>query len=187
MTEPLYQSDKHWSGVTLGEGPSTIGRGGCLLCCLTMAARELGTRPSLLPVHANLEFLDAGAFHGDALVIHLAAPTIGLDAPLADRVKAPPGSGALRDAVEDAIFAGGLAILHVDHDGDRPGGDADGDHFVLAHKIEGNRLHCLDPAVGRVLLSWPGLESVSDVVWGKGDHRRYHVLAVRPVRRAATH
>lgn len=187
LPEPLYQSDRHWASLTLGEGPATIGRGGCLLLCLTMAARILGTRPSILPVHANLEFLDVNAFHGDALVIHLAAPTLGLDAPLKERVKAPPGSGVLRDATEDALFSGSLAILHVDHDGDRPGGDVDGDHFILAHRIEGNRLLCMDPAVGRVSLTWPGLESAGEVLWGKEDRRKYHTIAVRPVRKASGH
>ena len=186
-TGPLYQADTHWSGLTLGDGPSTIGKSGCLLVCLTLAARELGALPSLLPPHANLLCLQAGAFSGDALVVHLAAAALDLEAPLDDRVKAPIGSGALIDAVSDALTSGALAILHVDHDSNRPAGDVDADHFILAYQIKGDRVLCYDPAVGRVSLTWPGLESAGDVVWGPKDFRRYRVVAVRPIRKAAPH
>lgn len=184
---PLYQADAHWSGLTLGKGPSTIGKSGCLLVCLTMAAREFGVRPTLLPPHANLLCLEAGAFDGDALIVHLAAAALDLDAPLAERIVAPVGSGALIDAVSDALVGGALAILHVDHDSTRPSGDADADHFILAYQIKGDRVLCYDPAVGRVQLTWPGLQSAGDVVWGPKDFRRYRVMAVRPIRKAASH
>ena len=186
-TGPLYQADAHWSGLTLGDGPSTIGKSGCLLVCLTLAARELGALPSLLPPHANLLCLQARAFSGDALVVHLAAAALDVESPVKEVVKAPVGSGALIDAVSDALTANSLAILHVDHDAERPNGDVDGDHFILAYQIKGDRLLCYDPAVGRVQLAWPGLTSVGDVVWGPRDFRRYHVVAVRPIRKAASH
>lgn len=178
-TGPLYQSDTHWTGLPLGDGPSTIGKKGCLLVALTMAARETGVRPSLLPPHANLFCLEAGAFEGDALIIHKAAAALDLEAPLFERVVAPIGSGALIDAVSNALTAGDLAILHVDHEG-----DDDGDHFILAYAIKGDRVLCYDPAVGRVSLTWPGLESAGEVVWGPKDFRRYRVTAVRPIRKA---
>lgn len=180
--DQLYQADGRWSSIRLGGGPSTIGRGGCLLTCLTMAARILGTRPGLIPPHANKAFQDAKAFDGDLLRIHDAAPVLGLLAPLSERVVGHPGDTQIKDCVRDALGVDGLAIMHVDHDATRIGGDASGDHFILARLIQGGAfLVCLDPAVGRVSLTWPELEGVA--VWGKNDRRVYRVVGVRPIRR----
>ena len=177
----LYQADSRWSTILLGAGPSTIGRGGCLLCCLTMAARRLQTRPALIPPHANKQFQDAAVYDGDRLRIHDAAPVLGLLAPLSERVMGRPGDPHIKDAIRDAFGADGLAVLHVDYDGEKPGGDVDGDHFVLAVELTPTSVVCLDPAVGRVTLSWPVLEGVA--VWGKVDRRAYCVVGVRPIRR----
>ena len=177
----LYQADSRWSQIALGSGPSTIGRGGCLLVCLTMAARRLQTRPALIPPHANKQFQDAAVYDGDRLRIHDAAPVLGLLAPLSERVTGQPGSTQIKDAVRDAFGADGLAILHVDYDGDKPGGDVEGDHFILAVEMLPSSIVCHDPAVGRVVLSWPMLEGLA--VWGKTDRRLYCVVGVRPIRR----
>ena len=181
MSGPLYQADSRWSTITLGAGPSTIGRAGCLLVCLVMAARRLQTRPALIPPHANKAFQDAAVYDGDRLRVHDAAPVLGLVAPLSERVTGNPGSAQIKDTVRDAFGADGLAILHVDYDGDKPGGDIDGDHFILAVEMTPSSVVCLDPAVGRVVLSWPMLEGLA--VWGKTDRRLYCVVGARPIRR----
>lgn len=179
--DQLYQADNRWSQITLGAGPSTIGRGGCLLTCLSMAARILGTRPSLIPPHANKAFQDASVYDGDRLRIHDAAPVLGLLAPLSERVASSPGDAHIKDAIRDAFGADGLAILHVDYDGNKPGGDVGGDHFILAVEKQPSAIICYDPAVGRVSLSWPLLEGLA--VWSKTDRRLYCVVGVRPIRR----
>lgn len=177
----LYQADSRWSQLRLGDGPSTIGKAGCLLTCLTMAARILGTRPALIPPHANKAFQDAAVYDGDRLRVHDAAPVLGLLAPLSERVVGQPGDPHLKDALRDAFGQDGLAILHVDYDGTKPGGDVSGDHFILAAGWNPSTVLCNDPAVGRMSLSWPLLEGLA--VWGKTDRRLYCVVGVRPIRR----
>jgi hypothetical protein len=194
--QPLYQADGRWSGNVLGHGPGSVGRYGCLELVLTMAARILETRPALLPPAANRAFLEADAFQhwepktgaiirADRLVPALAAPAIGLEAPNSDALKSVPCDPHLIDVIKAAL-SGGLAILHVDHDGGRPGGDEEPDHFVLAYTATPNwdRVLCLDPAVGRVQIGIPSLESLGEVVWGAKDRRKYRVAGVRAVRRA---
>ena len=170
---PLYQADKRWSGIILGHGPSTIGRAGCVLVSLTVAARTLGTRPDLLPPHLNVAAVVAGAFAGDELIVPRAALACGL---LADEhaVMAEPGHASLVDAVAKAL-ATGLALLRVDINLD--GG---GDHTILAGAIGSGGVDCVCPAVGRVRLS-PALEAT--VSWGKAGVKKYRVVGVRGVRR----
>jgi len=187
MNTVLFQNDKRWGSMLLGEGPSTIGKGGCLLTCLTMAARELGTHPGVIPPHVNQRLVAAGAFDGDLLRVHDAAEALGLVAPLFERVsldddQKPAEREDLAAALSLAMKAG-LAILHVDHDSAKARGDAQGDHFVLAVKLEKGDVLCLDPAVGRVVLGYPELDGLA--VWKPGDIRTYRVRAVRPIRRGA--
>jgi hypothetical protein len=185
---PLYQADSRWTSLLLGNGPSTIGKGGCLLVCLTMAARELGTHPAVLPPHVNARLLAARCFDGDMLRVHDAADVLGLVAPLFERVslddKEKPATADDVAAALGLAMRAGLAILHVDHDSAKAKGDAKGDHFILAVTLEKGDVMCLDPAIGRVVLGFPELDGLA--VWGKGDVRNYRVRAVRPIRRAPT-
>lgn len=174
MMTPLYQADSRWKATVLGHGPSTIGRAGCLLTCLTICARELGWRPALLPTHTNEMLLKADAFIADGIVIDKAAPAIGLSTRPA--LAGPPH--IMADELARILDASQLAILHVDHDADR-GGDVEGDHFIVATALVGDRVQCLDPAVGKVAIAFPALESIGEVVWGKTDRRKYRVMSVR--------
>lgn len=184
MTSCLRQSDRRWSSLLLGDGPSTIGKSGCLLCCLVEAARRLAGRPDLLPPHANEIARQIGAFYGASLVIREAARALGLDAPDDGKVDA---SGDMAEAIERALAAG-CAIVHVDHDGGRADGDPEGDHFLLAvgfARPPGGPLHveCTDSATGvPVWLSWPDLAAT--VRWGKAV-KHYRAVSVRPVRARA--
>ena len=76
----------------------------------------------------------------------------------------------------------GLAILHVDHDSDR-GGDEAADHFVLARRIEGDRVIYADPATGEE--GSLDLRTLSgSAMWGSRT-RAYQVRSVRPLGRVA--
>lgn len=179
----LWQGDKRWSGIQLGHGPGRIGKSGCLLTCLTEAARVLAHRPGLLPPHANEllrgvpgAFVAAGSdIPGDSLVVEVAAKALGMESPQRERETGAPGSVVLRDALE-AAFSRGYAIVHVDHNG-----IDGGDHFLLALKrSEDGTVDCIDPALARhVPLAWPGLDT--HVMWGKHP-KIYRVVAVRPLR-----
>lgn len=175
---PRYrQADQKWSAATLGFGPSTIGRSGCLLVCLCEAARML-RGVEMPPPLLNSAGIDRKAFlHSMALTKELGA-LAGLA--IGDTVKGDPSQ--LRGAIGDALRAGGLAIAHVDHTG-----DAFGDHFVLiydeAHDASGfRRLLYADPATGRdAQLDAVNLEGVT--TWGTRV-KTYRVRSVRSVQQA---
>jgi hypothetical protein len=197
----LRQGDRLWSGLQLGHGRSSYGGAGCLMFDILMAAHALGTRPlEFGPRDANELFKRVGAFRlpdgragGSNLVIHIAAAAVGLEAPYAERTVGPAGSLQLANAIERALERG-LAILHVDHDRDRPAGDAAADHFVLLLRMARTELgplelECADPAPREekdrlVRLAWPELRGLA--MWSPKDVRRYNVLGVRPIRRAAS-
>ena len=172
----LAQADKRWGSIVLGDGPSSIGRSGCLLVCLTEAARRLAGRPDLLPPHANEVCRQAGAFFGASLVVREAAKVLGLESPDDEKVTA---EGDLALALETALERG-CAVVHVDKDA-----DGTGDHFVLATSFAGDPRHveCLDPATGvPVWLSWPDLAATAR--WGKVV-KQYRAVSVRPIRARA--
>jgi hypothetical protein len=181
----LAQNDRRWGSIKLGDGDATIGGAGCVLVALVEAARFLETRPAgLLPPHANEQARQAHAFYESQLIVHQAAPLFGLTAPLAERVQAGTGVTAkdLATALEGVLADGGVAMLRVAHD--------KGEHTVLCTRLVntdmngGVEAECTDSAPGTVIrLAFP--ELVGTVMWKKGDVRRYRVLGVRPIRRAA--
>lgn len=183
----LRQNDPRWGSILLGDGPSTIGRSGCLLVCLTESVRLLTDRHDALPPHLNEELRQCDCFLGAALVVHEAARVLNLESPRNECVMAPHGSPDLADAVETAL-AKGHALIHVDHDSQREDGDPEGDHFILAvgfAKPDGMPMHveCYDPATGiPTWLSWPDLRAT--VRWGKAV-KSYRAVSVRPIRRRA--
>lgn len=187
MTTALYQNDRRWASLILGHGPSHIGGAGCVLVSLTMAARELGSRPDLIPPHANTACVIAGAFAGDELIVPKAALALGLFADHEPTLGLPSDLG-LVTALETAL-AGGMALVRVD-----VSFDGKGDHTILATKrLDDGRIECLCPAIGPVTLS-ADLRATAD--WGhhegEGAARKwvpnlktYRVVGVRGVRRPA--
>lgn len=175
MTGVLWQNSPQWGSLKLGMGASTIGRGGCLLTCLTEAARLLAGRPGLLPPHANEICKGAKAFQASLLILEPAAKALGLECPASERVDGKPGDSHLNDALLTALERG-FAVIHVDHDG-LDGGD----HFILATgKSDGGNIVCRDPALATlVALQWPSLEAA--VRWGQKP-KTYRVVSVRPLR-----
>jgi hypothetical protein len=185
----LRQNDREWRADHLGEGVASIGRYGCLLVVLTQALIELGLEPQANPKDINARLKKARAFapSSSSLVLPHAAAALGLTSPLDARVDSADPA-ALVPAIETTLATGGLAVLHVDHDAARKGGDGAPDHFTLATALKAQpdgtvKLANLDPATGREeLLDWPALTGT--VRWSDLDERRYRVLSVRPLHRA---
>lgn len=188
MGQGLRQADERWSSILLGDGPGRIGRSGCLLVVLTQAARHMGTRPDLLPPHLNEQARQAHAFKGDRLVVPDAARLVGLVTDPATWTNAAHTPEEHRQAITGSLGGGaaaGCCILHVDHDETKPGGDLEGDHFVLGVELSGPpaRVICADPATGRMeWIGWDDLQGA--VLWGKAT-KRYRVRGVRPLRVAS--
>lgn len=171
----LWQNDARWGALQLGNGDSTIGRGGCLLTVLCEAASRIGGRPGLIPPHANETLRKAGCFLNSGLIIEHAAQTLGMESPDKDKVQGKPGDPSLKAALDHILEMGQLAILHVDHDG-----MDNGDHFILALRATASTVDCIDPALAtHVALEWPKLEAT--VRWGK-KLKLYRVVSVRPLR-----
>lgn len=202
----LWQADFRWGGIKCGGGPSTLGRGGCLVTCLTEAARLLTGRTTLLPPHVNNACIRAKAFDwqrnkagdpilnqesgkkilGDNLILDAAAKLYGLECPLSERVVVPLGEDRkpLVDSLTEMLRRG-YAIVHVDHDSTTPGGDLAPDHFILATGIDGHGVVCADPALARsVDLYMPNLDNPT-LLWGK-IKKHYRAVAVRPIRLIAS-
>lgn len=85
----------------------------------------------------------------------------------------------LRRAIHETLAAGGRAVLWVDHDEHKRGGDWDGDHYVSLRRVDGDVVVYADSATG--------LEGRLDLVtlrgpsvWS-GEPRLYQLRGVRPV------
>lgn len=178
MTSARYrQADPRWGSATLGFGPSTMGRAGCLVTCLCEAARML-RGVEMPPPLLNSAGVDRKAF------LHSMALTKDLGA-LAGLVVGDKQTGdapTMRGMIGETLRGGGLVIAHVDHTG-----DAFGDHFVLVHldghDASGNRrLTYADPATGRdAELDAVNLEG--STTWGTRV-KTYRVRSVRSVHAA---
>lgn len=179
----LRQNDPRWGSHQLGKGTLTIGKAGCLLTCLVMAANRLRSE-SKTPLEADALCTAAGAFNGSLIVVPKAAEVLGLRAPDAARVRAKPGDLHLTATIRDTLQQDGLAIVHVDHDSKLPLGDPEGDHFVLAFRvvkpdIGPEHYECVDPAPGAVVwLDTTSCEGTSK--WGK-QFKQYKATGVIPV------
>lgn len=184
MPALFFQSDKRWSSDVLGHGPSTIGRAGCVLVSLTMAADRIG-RGLVTPPGANdlcrrgdafRHFRDGEWRRADLLYVPRAALALGFIAPPDDVTEAVPGHPALPTALANALGRG-LALVRVDHTGDERG-----DHTILATSIDTVKgvVHCLDPAIGPMTLAWPSLSAT--VMW-RDKEKTYRVTKVQPLRR----
>lgn len=191
---PRYfrQNDtKRWGGETLGLGSSTIGGAGCLLLTVgNLMGALLGDTP--LPPDLNRRLIEAGAFDAGRSGTPPArmARAAGLVVDEAGARFAPGHSvTAMAAAIRKALCAGGGCILWVDHDADKANGDAEGDHFVAALRLDGVDVIYADPVNGEALrLPLSTLAGAS--VWRRpktrgasdpGDVRSYRVRAVWPV------
>jgi len=150
---PLWQGGAAWGSRKLGFGESTIGKAGCLLTLFTMASNSLlGT--SYTPDVVNEMLKRAQAFTGSNIFPDRAAAALGLV--LGERVYSAADA---RRVVDAALERGGLAVVHVDHNG-----DGKGDHFILVNGRGAGGYTAADPAPAKIVQLSSSLAGV--VKWG---------------------
>ncbi len=173
----LIQNDKDWGPNQLGFGKSTIGRGGCLITALTMAANAILGR-ALSPVDVNQIGRNVGAFAPNSSDVDPAALARALGMKITERIRNTPSdvAGMIR-VVDEALKAGGLAVVHVDHEGDQ-----DGDHFVLVNGRTSSGYTAVDPVSGKTIPLTSGLRGPSK--WG-GTTKNYVPMGAFSLLRAA--
>lgn len=156
----LIQNDARWGKVQLGFGTSSIGGGGCLLTAMTMAFNSI-RGAALIPPDVNEIAKNVRAFAAGSsnLVVETLAEALKLA--VGKRVRnAPSDVGGMIEAVQQGLRNKGLAILHVDYEGDN-----DGDHFVLVNGMTaGGGYTAVDPVNGKTITLSSALRGSSK--WG---------------------
>lgn len=176
----LRQGAPQWRQTLVGLGNDTFHRSGCLVVALTQIARHLGVADrDYLPTDLNNDGKARGAFYGSGAIIPSLALCAGLQSPSAMRVNAEAGAKAMTDCLLATLEAGWCALVQVDHDSSKPGGDEAGDHWIAALASRAGEVICADPATGRVVQLDPVmLRGLAE--WPSGV-RLYEVRAVVPV------
>ncbi len=144
VTAHIRQGAKPHRSAILGQGSNTIGGAGCLLCAIREAQCILVPGTSRDPRELNDLGINAGAFVGSGAIIDKLAACAGL-------VCGPRIAGdtaVIRSVIMQALRAGSLALLHVDHDSKRANGDSAADHWVLAIALDADGIVYADPATG---------------------------------------
>jgi hypothetical protein len=145
VTQPLSQRDPQWKDVALGFGDasSTIGRYGCTLTCLTMAANGMGCNETPATLDAKLRALGFGAgYTGDTknLIVFSGLekifPFIRFAYYKRCRTVAAP-----MDVVNAALDAGNPVVVEVDFS---PAAGLQ-NHWVLIYAREGDQYKIYDP------------------------------------------
>ena len=175
----LWQGSPPWGRQSVGRGSQTFGAVGCVVTSVTQGLRVLGARAGATPLDVQAAGLrrlgvwtpgQSGCNVPDLVRAQGLEVGADLDGPgkVADVAR-------LREAIEDCLRRGGVALVAVDHDATR-GGDAIADHWGCAHREEAGRLWFSDPATARVeSVDWETL--AGPVKWGR-KVRPYQVVRV---------
>jgi hypothetical protein len=186
---PWAQAAPPWGRreIVPGDPTTRMARIGCALTCIAEAGRRLaGSRPMdpghLLSAAHNIGGFSAPQKHPERKTLVQWRPVAGLVGIIADTgdgwIRNTLDLGVLRFALAQAFERGG-AILHVDHSPNNSD-HWQGDHYVYAYRLDGDRVVCCDPATGYWLwLSAAMLQAPSP----HGGGRPYRVRGVLPVRR----
>jgi len=180
----LRQNDPRWGSKPLGNGALTIGRAGCLLTCMTMAANFLRST-ALTPDVVNEMCATGGAFSGSFLIVEKAAEILSLHAPDSMRLRSKIGDLEIPIKIRAVLATRGIAIVHVDHDSALPrGGDHQGDHFVLTLRrvtVPTGPAHfeCADPAPKAIVWLDAGT-CTGTAQWG-AVRKTYRAVGVIPI------
>ena len=167
----LWQGSAPWGSVPVGLGAETHGAVGCLSTAVAQLLRIMGSRAGATPLHVKDMALAAGGVYADgksgavvtALVDAMVGLVHGVDVDGVGKVASVPD---LQSAIIDALRRGGAALVCVDHDSMRRGGDPLGDHWIAAYAVDGERLLVADPAsTGTTSLDWATLAGPSR--WGR--------------------
>lgn len=177
----FWQGASNYGRALVGHGLSTMAKAGCLVTSLDMLGIYLGTIDTSVDPGVANELMKKlpGAFDGSNMIMHVAAPALGLEAPAHERIRGVFGDPKLKKLLVDTLNAGDVAVIHVSTDGDPKDG---GEHFIAAYKIEDGCVVCADPALGTsVYIPLSTMEK--KVMWGRVE-KHYQIVSVAPVRAA---
>lgn len=165
----LRQGDPRWAKKLLGTSTSkTIGTSGCLLTTLTMIHNGF-YKTGLTPDKANDMIVAANGFDGPNLKQDIAARVLRLRTPGVTRLD-NLNYTKLSKLASDTIAAGGVAVVHVAHDG-----DLTGDHFVFVNKKNPNgSFDGIDPGYGT------GKLVLDPTLHGTSGTKNFAPVSVRP-------
>lgn len=138
--KPIKQGSLPHGTHQLGEGPKTIGQAGCMLACMTMAARHIRSNPDLGILDAHLLIDQVDGFSGSGLILEKAARALGMH--VDDRARFDQLAVATSLASEKPV------IIGVDYKGGHSSGFSGADHFVLAMTCSTMAMGFADPATG---------------------------------------
>ncbi len=175
----FWQGNPEYGQDQLGDGDSTMSKGGCLASAMRAAAIYLGTRkPTEGPGQANKDYRKGKAFIGSDLVMHKAAEIDGLSCPQNTRLKMKEGATfeQLQALLEATLKDGDVAIVHVSTDWNLGNG---GEHFILAYKAEGDNILTADSALA-TSVTLPRKTLEKKVSWN-AKTKLYQVVSVAPV------
>lgn len=184
MKPVIYkQADPKWSKQKLGFGTSTIGLGGCLVTCFAIIG-EMLTGKTLTPDVVNARCKIGGAFQNSRLFPKEAARILGLEV-VARVDEVPSEDPRIVHTVNEALDAGDLAIVEVDHN-QKEGGD----HFIVVsgRPPGGPGYEAIDPAGTGALGQKHSLLALDSKLfgvsfWGSKSIRRYYPVGAMWVRR----
>lgn len=143
---PLYgQRDARWALERLGGGQTTIGRYGCVITCLAMAA-SAETGREITPSYVNAGMQAIGGYTGENrnLVVWRkvpkALPCLSYKGVVWCRWDPAP-----LDRINDTLRRGGYVLAKVDF---QPGGDINSHYVLLVREVGGGYL-IHDPWTGK--------------------------------------
>jgi len=116
--------------VPIGTSTALLNRVGCLIGSVTMAVNFLYNK-NLTPLDANeVGKKTSGAFIGANTNATILGGAMNVDVPYKFQMRGSPPQD-FKKRIEDTLKNSGVCILHVDYDSEQPGGDPNGDHFIV--------------------------------------------------------
>lgn len=120
--------------VPIGTSSAMLNKVGCLIGSVTMGVNYLLGK-NLTPLDANeVGKRTPGAFTGANTNPTVLGAAMGIDVPYKHQLRKNGGTATTQDMkrrIDDTLRKGGVVILHVDYDSEQPGGDPNGDHFII--------------------------------------------------------
>lgn len=127
--KPIVGGDPAFA-VPIGTSSAMLNKVGCLIGSVTMGVNYLLDK-SLTPLDANeVGKRTRGAFNGANTDPTILGAAMGLDIPYRLQLRRATMQD-YKKRIEETLRRGGVCIIHVDYDSVTPGGDPNGDHFII--------------------------------------------------------
>ena len=175
---PIYgQRDERWASERLGNGETTIGRYGCVITCLAMAASaETGVEITPLDMNARLAAVDGGFVGPNKnLVVWGKIPAAVPELEFVELIDCQEQPAPV-DEINAMLAEGGYVLAQVDF---QPGGEMD-QHWALVTGLADDGYWIYDPWAGRRLqlppaycrVGWDAARAIFRVVMYRGATTR---------------